>query len=174
MAIMVIPHNQFEAVCIFLHAALLYKEVKVSRMGLSYICYRRNKPIMCEVIVVNDEFETVWDQYEEETKTQKKSRYERLLAHTIKLRDNHKGLWLDEEAANVYAKKAMFLPGNDGQDIGERRELRIELQETYGLLEIEAINILNGYHIQDYVTKYYNIQNLIVPGFEEGKNNRQK
>ena len=52
-------------------------------------------------------------------------------------------------------------------DVGERRRLRIELQERYGLLEIEAINILNGYGISDYVNKYYQIRNEIIDNTNE-------
>lgn len=32
--------------------------------------------------------------------------------------------------------------------------MRIELQKRCNILEVEAINILNGYHIQTYVHKY--------------------
>jgi hypothetical protein len=40
------------------------------------------------------------------------------------------------------------------QDIGERRRLRQELQERCGTTELEAVNILNGYHIDVYCMKY--------------------
>ena len=40
------------------------------------------------------------------------------------------------------------------QDIGERRALRIELQERCRVTELEAVNILNGFHIDDYCVKY--------------------
>ena len=52
-------------------------------------------------------------------------------------------------------------------DVGERRELRIELQKWFGLTEIEAINILNGNGITDYVNKYYRIKNEIVDSSNE-------
>ncbi len=40
------------------------------------------------------------------------------------------------------------------QDIGERRQLRQDLQERCGITELEAINILNGFHIDTYCIKY--------------------
>lgn len=49
---------------------------------------------------------------------------------------------LTREIANEYRKRAMLLPANGLQDIGKRRELRKELQ---------AVNIINGFHIPDYV-----------------------
>ena len=36
----------------------------------------------------------------------------------------------------------------------ERVELRNQLIERYGVTELEATNILNGFHISDYVRKY--------------------
>lgn len=40
------------------------------------------------------------------------------------------------------------------QDIGERRRLRQDLQERCGITELEAINIINGFHIDTYCIKY--------------------
>ncbi len=31
----------------------------------------------------------------------------------------------------------------------------------YGLLEVEAINVLNGHHINEYINKYYRIEHHI-------------
>ena len=39
------------------------------------------------------------------------------------------------------------------EDVGERRKLRIEFQKRFGLLEIEAINLLNGYYTNDYIRR---------------------
>ena len=36
------------------------------------------------------------------------------------------------------------------------------MQDEYGLLEIEAINILNGNHVKDYLRKYYMIKNFLT------------
>ena len=58
---------------------------------------------------------------------------------------------LTREIANEYRKRAMLLPANGLQDIGKRRELRKELQTRCDLTELQAVNIINGFHIPDYV-----------------------
>ena len=59
---------------------------------------------------------------------------------------------LTYEIAREYWNKAKNL--RTMQDIGERRALRIELQERCGVTELEAINIINGFHIDIYCMKY--------------------
>ena len=54
---------------------------------------------------------------------------------------------LTHEIAYTYRDRAKALPYNGMQDIGERRALRIELQERCGVTELEAVNIINGFHI---------------------------
>lgn len=61
---------------------------------------------------------------------------------------------MTESIAYEYKNRAAKLPYNGMQDIGERRKLRQELQERCGTTELEAINILNGYHIDIYCMKY--------------------
>ena len=61
---------------------------------------------------------------------------------------------LNQEIALKYYKEAKKLRKNDGQDIGEFRKLKNELMKECSVTEIEAINILNGFHISDYVKKY--------------------
>jgi hypothetical protein len=61
---------------------------------------------------------------------------------------------LTEDIAHAYRDKAKALPYNGMQDIGERRRLRLELQERCGVTELEAINILNGFYIDTYCIKY--------------------
>lgn len=56
--------------------------------------------------------------------------------------------------ACAYRDRAKALPYNGMQDIGARRELRQELQERCGITELEAVNIINGFHITDYCMKY--------------------
>lgn len=58
---------------------------------------------------------------------------------------------LTRKIANEYRDKARLLPPDDLQDIGDRRKLRIELQVRCKLTELEAVNIINGCHIGDYV-----------------------
>lgn len=61
---------------------------------------------------------------------------------------------LTHDIAYAYRDRAKTLPHNGMQDIGERRELRRELQERCSLTELEAINIINGFHIDTYCMKY--------------------
>lgn len=58
---------------------------------------------------------------------------------------------LTRKIANEYRDRARLLSPNGLQDIGDRRKLRIELQSRCNLTELEAVNIINGYHIGDYV-----------------------
>lgn len=58
---------------------------------------------------------------------------------------------LTRKIAIEYRDKALLLANNDMQDIGERRALRIELQTRCNLTELAAVNIINGYRINDYV-----------------------
>lgn len=58
---------------------------------------------------------------------------------------------ITRKIANEYRDRARLLPSNGLQDIGDRRKLRIELQARCNLTELEAVNIINGYHIEDYV-----------------------
>lgn len=61
---------------------------------------------------------------------------------------------LTHEIAYAYRDRAKALPYNGMQDIRERRALRIELQERCGITELEAVNIINGFHIDIYCMKY--------------------
>lgn len=58
---------------------------------------------------------------------------------------------LTKKIANEYRDKAKLLPPNGLQDIGDRRKLRVELQNRCNLTELQAVNIINGFHIGDYV-----------------------
>ena len=57
---------------------------------------------------------------------------------------------LTRAIANEYRGRALLLPSNGLQDIGERRKLREELQARCDLTELQAV-IINGFHIPDYV-----------------------
>ena len=83
------------------------------------------------------------------------------------LKAKHKGEWLTMEVAKKYRQLAApFVAFYDRQNIETVRELTEELKDIYGITELEAINILNGYHIRDYVEKYYRIENCIPEGFD--------
>ena len=56
--------------------------------------------------------------------------------------------------AKEYQRAASALADEGLQDIGQRRALRIELQKRCGLTELEAVNVINGHHVQDYIAKY--------------------
>ncbi len=78
-------------------------------------------------------------------------------------RRKHIGEWITYEDAKEYRDSAEKLPYNGFQDIGARRELRIECQERFGLTEGEAINIINGYNLREIVQVYENIKELRIP-----------
>lgn len=58
---------------------------------------------------------------------------------------------LTEEIAAKFQHRASELPENGNQDVGARRKLRKELQSLCGLTETQAINILNGFCISEYM-----------------------
>ncbi len=62
--------------------------------------------------------------------------------------------WLTEEICKEYIKRAQELPTNNGLDIGQWRDLRIELQQRCNLPEIQAYNIIHGFHVREYVHMY--------------------
>lgn len=68
---------------------------------------------------------------------------------------------MNEEVVKRYQRKREALGEASLGDVGEKRKLRMELQQKYGLTELEATNILNGYHVEDYLNKYERIGNLI-------------
>jgi hypothetical protein len=58
---------------------------------------------------------------------------------------------LTMKIARDYQDRLKALPDYGKQDIKERRELRIELQERCGLTELQALNVLNGFHVSDII-----------------------
>ena len=68
---------------------------------------------------------------------------------------------LTEEVALKYRDRALKIDYRHKQYIGEVRNIAEELRIRYGVTEIEAINILNGNHIQEYVQKYDRKNNKI-------------
>lgn len=59
---------------------------------------------------------------------------------------------LTRQIVYEYQKRLKALPDYGNQDIRERRELRIELQNRCGITELQALNVLNGHHIPDIIT----------------------
>lgn len=81
---------------------------------------------------------------------------------------------LTESIAYEYRDRAAKLPYNGMQDIGERRRLRQELQERCGITELEAINILNGFHIDTYCIKYLRKAREAAEGTPEPTKKRRR
>lgn len=84
--------------------------------------------------------------------------------HSIKLRHNPNAEWLTLEICQAYRTRALEL--GSVNDTGARRDLRIELQKKCDLTEVEALNILAGKHITEYVRKYDIMQGKDVAGYE--------
>ena len=83
----------------------------------------------------------------------------------IRAHNAHKGEWLTRETVEKYrAKSWAYRVIYNSQYINEVREIGRELQELYGVSELEAINILNGRNIDFYVNKYYMMQHCIPAG----------
>lgn len=59
---------------------------------------------------------------------------------------------LTMQIVNEYIGRARNFSDKSRQDVGERRKLRIELQNRCRLTELQAVNIINGFHVRDYVT----------------------
>lgn len=72
--------------------------------------------------------------------------------------DVHKYGDFDEESAGFYQAVGRAFFNENPLDIGLRRQLRIDLMNKYHLTELEALNVLNGKNIQDYVLKYRRIE----------------
>lgn len=89
------------------------------------------------------------------------SRHETINKYLRRELKYHKGGWLTEEVVEEFQRKAENLSDTDAQIIGERRELCQQLMEEYGVLECEAVNIMNGCGGRDYVNKYHRIRNQI-------------
>lgn len=66
----------------------------------------------------------------------------------------HKYNEFDRHSAEFYRNLGKVILGDNPLDISLRRDLRIDLMRKYGLTEIEAINVLNGKNIVDYIVKY--------------------
>lgn len=84
--------------------------------------------------------------------------------------DLHKGKWLTLEVAQKYEAKSWIWRVISGEQyIGKVREIEEELQDEYGVTELEAINILRGFHHADYVNKYDRIRRKIPNYVDEQK-----
>ena len=80
---------------------------------------------------------------------------------------NHKGKWLTAEVAEQYQARVRLLGMPSYEMTGKKYELMMELMREYGVTQLEATNVLNGFHVADYVNKYYRIQNKIPLDIKE-------
>ncbi len=84
--------------------------------------------------------------------------------------DHHRGKWINSEVVRKYqAKSWIFRVHEENQYCGMVRKIGEELQEEYGVTELEAFNILleNTSNIKDYLTKYYNMEHMIPTYVDE-------
>lgn len=105
-------------------------------------------------------------------KKRKRTPEEQEIEMLKRLRNQHKGMWITYDDALVYQERAERLCFSGRQDIGDRRKLRIELQKKFGIIEIEAINILDGNHLFEIVQKYHRIRYL-VPLIRNSNNSKE-
>lgn len=80
---------------------------------------------------------------------------ENKVAYYLGLKKKYSERRITMDIAKDYCKKA------EGKTLQEIIVLRNELEREYGVTELEATNILNGYHISDYVKKYEDYSNGI-------------
>ena len=78
----------------------------------------------------------------------------------------HRGNWITREVVDDYRRKFEELTDYDGQNTGGFRILCNELLEKYGLIETEAINLLQGRYTTLILNKYDHLLNKI-PNQEE-------
>lgn len=71
---------------------------------------------------------------------------------------SHAYKWLTPEIAEAYHQKMRVRAAQTTDVVPLQFELCNELQTIYGVTRLEAVNILNGYHINDYVEKYKRIE----------------
>lgn len=69
--------------------------------------------------------------------------------------------WITEYIAEDYQKKYKSLLQNGVSEVDASWKLGSELQSIYGVSQIEAINILRGFHVRDYVERYERIRKFI-------------
>lgn len=91
------------------------------------------------------------------------------MERVLHVQEKGKKEWLTQEVAVQYYKKAKNIRQNTRQDIGKFRKLKEELMKKYEVTEIEAINILNGYHISDYIKKYEIVSGKTVMTVDSNK-----
>lgn len=88
---------------------------------------------------------------------------------------DHKGEWLTDEACKEYRERARLWAILLGYPPFAKRKVREELQARYGLLEVEAANIIAGVYSHSYVEKYklihamQNVDEWVGPYLKDAK-----
>ncbi len=75
--------------------------------------------------------------------------------------------WLTHDICSEYVRRARELNSPNGNDVGPRRQLREELQYRCDISELDALNIINGYGVGDYVHKYNKIRAILEGTYTE-------
>lgn len=70
----------------------------------------------------------------------------------------HKAEYLNESAVANYQAAVSLLQVNHRQNIGARRILQEAFSEKYGVSVLVAINIMDGFHVRDYLKMYENLK----------------
>lgn len=73
---------------------------------------------------------------------------------------SHGYKWITQEIAEDYYGRMTVQSAQNADVTSLRYTLCCELKTIYGVTETEAVNILNGYHINDYVAKYKRIATM--------------
>ena len=96
------------------------------------------------------------EEYAPKIRTQKEA--DDLVLKQYERHIKNKYQWIDQEIADLYRKKSLMFASEGSGGRQKTGILKKELQEVYGLNEVEAVNLLSGYHISDYVNKYERIR----------------
>lgn len=86
---------------------------------------------------------------------------EELVRAQHRYHEDHGYKWITNEIVEEYQKKFRVALQNGENEVDTEMMYRLELKNIYGLTDLEAINILRGYHTRDYIAKYKRIEELI-------------
>lgn len=110
----------------------------------------------------------------EEIKLRIARAYESAFQRVCQENYRHKGDWLTKDVADFYSKKgSILLLIEGGQNVRTVRQTVNELIEKYGVTEVEALNILKGCHVNEYISKYDRIRRMIPMSVDEDRIMRQ-
>lgn len=98
---------------------------------------------------------------EREKGKKKKDPYEELVEAQHAYHIEHAYEWLTDESVGECRRKYGSALQRGENEVDAEMKCRMELQQIYGLTELEATNVLRGYHARDYISKYRRIRELI-------------